>query len=117
VEFLEGEPQGYDLVVAADVLTYLGNLAPFFKAVSDACRPNGLLLFSLEYLADGEDFVLRRSGRFAHATAYVETLAGQYGFAVKAQQQTTIRKEKEQWIAGNLFCLQRKPDCTAPATP
>jgi len=117
VKFLEGKPQGYDLVVAADVLIYLGNLAPFFKAVSGACRPTGLLLFSLENHAAGEDFVLRRSGRFAHAAAYVETLAGQYGFAVKAQQQSAIRMEKEQWIAGNLFCLQRKPDCTAPAAP
>lgn len=65
-----------DLVVAADTLIYVGELAPLFAAVVRALRSGGLFAFTLETHA-GEGAVLGAKMRYAHAAAYVRgRLAG-----------------------------------------
>ena len=38
----------YDLIVAADALVYIGDLAPLFVAVETALTADGLFAFSVE---------------------------------------------------------------------
>lgn len=104
-EFLEESDERYSLFVASDVFTYLGDLTRVFAAVKGKAEPGSYFLFSTEGCA-GEDFVLRPSGRYAHARSYIETLATANGFAVEACRAEEIRKERGEWIMGDLFALR-----------
>ncbi len=74
------------MVVAADVLCYLSDLAPFLAAAGRALSPGGLLAFSNEALLPGEGgsregFLLRDSGRYAHSEEYVRACAEEVKYA------------------------------------
>ncbi len=99
----------FDLVLAADVLIYQGDLQPLFAAVAGVLATDGLFLFSIETATEenGHDYLLRPSGRFAHRPAYVEDLARHYDFEVAAHRGIPLRKEQGSWLAGMLFCLRR----------
>ncbi len=67
-------PGAFNLILAADLLVYIGDLAPLFAAVGTALAAGGLFAFSAEtYKGDG--FRLDPTMRFAHARAYVEATA------------------------------------------
>lgn len=103
--FLDDSPGRFDLVVAADVVIYFGSLGRFFATAAKAIRPGGLLAFSTErWSADG--YQLDKSGRFAHATQYVQSAAGS-AFVPCACVATTIRLEQSASLRGDLFVFRR----------
>ncbi|HEY6511948.1 MAG TPA: methyltransferase domain-containing protein, partial [Burkholderiaceae bacterium] len=72
----------YDLVAAADVFTYVGELDAVFAGVARVLLAGGLFGFSVE-VAEGEaDFVLHGSLRYAHSRRYLESLAQRHGLSV-----------------------------------
>jgi predicted TPR repeat methyltransferase len=97
----------YNLIIATDVMIYIGNLEPLFSAVSRKALPGAYFVFSVESLQE-QDFTLQPTGRYAHASAYISKLAAASGFTVLAQEQTGIRKEGETWIPGEIYILQKK---------
>jgi predicted TPR repeat methyltransferase len=105
--FLAKAAGSYDLLVAADVFVYFGDLRSFFDAAANALRPGGLFAFSTETTELG-DHRLLHSGRFAHAPAYVEAVARATGpFETRASRATTLRFEGRERVRGVLFVLQR----------
>ncbi|WP_267926148.1 tetratricopeptide repeat protein [Desulfolithobacter dissulfuricans] len=110
VAFLGNTDQRFDLLLAADVFIYLGDLQPVFAAMAASTVPGGWLLFSVEDYAAGEKkrgYVLRESGRYAHDDTYLRTLAAEHGFTVRATRTQGIRREKCGWIDGRLYVLQK----------
>ena len=99
-------PVTYDLVLAADIFVYIGDLTPVFVACAGALRPGGRLAFSTES-AGGVGFQLRASGRFAHALAYILNLAEQTGFTAEYCEAVPIRLEKGLPLPGHVFVLRR----------
>ena len=69
----QAPPAAYDIVLAADVLIYCGDLAPLFASIARRLVSGGLYAFSVE-IASGESFVLQASGRYAHPVAYIRSL-------------------------------------------
>ena len=79
-EWLEkAAPNEYDLVLAADVLVYFGDLASLFAQIARVLDAGGLYAFSIES-GTSHDFVLQPSGRYAHAADYVRRVCNQLGF-------------------------------------
>lgn len=107
LNFCRYTKQSFDLLVAADVLIYMGDLEPFFQVLPRILRPGGDLLYSLEEGEAGVDFALRPSGRYAHDPAYPERLAAAAGLRLLECRRTALRREKEQWIYGWLYMWQR----------
>jgi predicted TPR repeat methyltransferase len=102
--FLTEHPATFDLVFAADVLIYFGDLAAIFAAVAAALRPGGYFAFSTER---GEaEWTLLSSGRFAHGEAYLDRLAAPT-FALKARASTRLRQEGPNQVEGTLHILAR----------
>jgi predicted TPR repeat methyltransferase len=95
-------PAMFDLVIAADVLVYFGDLGPIFGQARRLLRPGGLFAFSIEVCRDA-DWRLQDSGRYAQSAAYIERLARQHGFTVALRADQPIRKP----IVGLLYILQR----------
>jgi predicted TPR repeat methyltransferase len=104
--FLKRSAGRFDLVVAADVLVYFGDLRPVWMAAREALRPGGLLVFSTE-LAVGESYRLQTSGRFAHSLAYVRSTTATL-YEERAWAETTIRQEAGEPVRGNCFVLHRR---------
>jgi predicted TPR repeat methyltransferase len=105
VDFLREHPTAFDLVMAADVLIYLGDLAGLFEALAGALRPGGYFAFSVEVAANG--WTVLPSGRFAHADAYVRDLAAS-GFEVLEHEVTMLRREGAGTASGGLYVMRRK---------
>jgi predicted TPR repeat methyltransferase len=80
-EFLPTQARGLDVVVAADVFVYLGDLSGVFRAVRSTLRDGGLFGFSVEAGAE-QDVVLRSTLRYAHSAAYLRKLSHDHGFVV-----------------------------------
>ena len=96
----------YDLVLAADLFIYIGNLAPVFSAVRGAMTEGGLFVFSVER-SERETFQLLDTGRYAQSKAYIHGLASEHNFSIELSEQILVRKGKEDnWVPGNLFILK-----------
>jgi predicted TPR repeat methyltransferase len=103
--FLRQCAQQYDLVVAADVFVYVGELDTVFEGVRAALRPGGVFAFSVEA---GQDtgVALRESGRYAHGEAYVRTLSTRHGFEIRELSRHAVRQDKGAGIEGYLVVLR-----------
>lgn len=104
VETLNKTGEKYDLFIAADVFVYIGNLESVFKTVLDCASGGAWFLFSVE--SGEEDYVLRKTGRYAHSEAYIRSLAKNYNFTVEICRSSELRKERQQWVMGYLFALK-----------
>lgn len=103
--FLAGQPARFDLVFAADVLVYFGDLEGLYDRAAQAIVPGGLFAVSIETMPEGRYTVLP-SGRFAHAMAYAEHVAAVH-FRVLARQAVTIRLEAGRPALGLLMVMER----------
>jgi predicted TPR repeat methyltransferase len=88
-EQLEGEA---DLVIAADVFVYVGDLAPAFTAIARALTSDGILAFTVE-TEPGEAFGLGETLRFRHSRAHVERALAAAGLDPILLQDAWARKE------------------------
>lgn len=99
-----GRISAYDLISAADVFIYVGNLVPVFAVVKNHLVNKGLFIFSIEGLDEGT-YALRQSGRYAHNTDYVHRLASEHGFKVESCDPIMVRNEKGGPIPGYVIVL------------
>lgn len=107
VQTLDQQMQRWDLLLAADVFVYLGDLAPVFIVAAQALRHGGRLLFSVEQGAT-EAYVLREAGRYAHSADYVRALANRHGFALLAEEAAVLRQNLGVDVPGWLYALQKR---------
>jgi predicted TPR repeat methyltransferase len=89
----------FDLVLAADVLVYLGRLDDVFKGVAHTLKPGGLFLFSVECCGP-QDFVLGSKNRYAHSQTYLHNLAQMNAFEVVSLIEATLRYDAGEPIHG-----------------
>jgi predicted TPR repeat methyltransferase len=108
-EHLQQTAERHDLVVAADVFVYIGELEPVFAGVARVLAAGGLFAFSVEEAGAGvERYELRPSSRYAHREAYLRELAGAHGFDVRTLARATLRHEQRVPIGGLLVLLARR---------
>lgn len=98
-------PGAYDLVVAGDVLIYLGEPAAVLDAVAGALRPAGLFAFTTERTASGCRLI--ENGRYQHADAYIEAAAVGAGYDVVRRDDFMVRFEEGEMVDGAVFVLAR----------
>ena len=106
-EILRSASDIYDIIIAADVFIYVGELDELFSEVSRVCLKGSLFAFSIES-AEGEDYVLRESGRFAHEPRYIQELADTTGFSVDLREAASIRLQEKKSLPGVVFVLKRR---------
>jgi predicted TPR repeat methyltransferase len=111
IDFLTEDLRHWGLILAADVLCYVGLLEPLFAAVHARLLPGALFLCSAEelvgpYYGNG-DWALGRQGRFSHARDYIDRVARAAGFAVRAIDAEVQRQDAGAPVAGFLIVLER----------
>ncbi len=98
---LKAHSQRWPLIVAADVLCYLGALEELLAVVHQSLEPGGWFVFSVErILPDHEGVVpgngnwaLQRQCRYAHSEDYVYEALCAAGFRVLRVDRPAIRQE------------------------
>jgi predicted TPR repeat methyltransferase len=106
VETLNKVRGAFDLLVAADVLIYTGDLSPTFEAATKALRPGGLFAFTLE-AGGGERYHLQpKTLRFTHAEPYLHRLASIHGFVEELFELRVLRVQSGEPVAGHLVVLR-----------
>jgi predicted TPR repeat methyltransferase len=96
----------WDLLCAFDALPYLGELEALFAGAARSLAPGGLFAVSTER-AEGDGFVLRGSGRYAHADAYLHRLAVP-AFEVAGYEAAPIRLEAGRPLPGGYHLFRRR---------
>jgi predicted TPR repeat methyltransferase len=100
---LVGRPGAYDLLLAADVCPYIGDLAPFLAACAPALVGGGLLAFTVERGESG--WSLGGTRRFTHAPAHVRDAAASGGWRIVSLADAELRMEAERPVAGLVVLL------------
>jgi predicted TPR repeat methyltransferase len=105
--FADMPEQRADLLSAADVLMYLGNLDSVFVIASRLLASKGLFAFSVEDADAEDDFILRQSLRYAHSETYIQGLCKRFGLDILAVSKTVIRNDGGKPVLGILFLTRR----------
>ena len=113
VDFLQtfDEPRPFDLVVATDVVPYLGPLDPLFSAAADRLAADGLFGFSTETLPDavlaGRGFMVGPAQRFHHGEGYVRERLAAQRFAILSVEAITVRMQEGEPAPGHLVVARK----------
>ncbi len=94
----------YELIIAADVLTYMGELGGVFAGVRSRLSEAGVFGFSVEDYA-GDGYTLHRHGRYAHSRAAIMGLAEACELTLVGEAEVTLRLERGEPVAGRLYLL------------
>jgi predicted TPR repeat methyltransferase len=109
IEALSGGA-GYDLLLAADTLVYLGDLTQILEAAARSLRPGGMFLFTVESKVGeskvGEGFELGPKRRWRHSELYLRQEAAKAGFEIAGLLTCAPRSEAGQPVEGFAVALQ-----------
>ena len=100
--------EGFDLVVAADVMMYVGPLPAAVGRIAACLRPGGLLAFSVEDAGGEGEVVLGETRRYAHGERHVRASLAEAGFAAVTIAAHEIRHDRGAPVAG-LVVTARRP--------
>lgn len=106
VAFLEQSDEAWDLIVATDVLPYLGDAGPLFRAARARSVAGGVFGFSTETLPardlKGRAWMVGPGHRFAHDPAYIVGALEAAGFETVEIEPAVIRAERGKPTPGHL---------------
>lgn len=102
----------FDLLVATDVLPYIGALEPLFDGIRSNATANARLVFSSETLPDesmaGASWRVTPNQRFAHSKTYLREMCARAGFSnITHFEDIVVRSEQGQPIPGYLAIADR----------
>ena len=106
VDFLVATDVAFDLILAADLFIYMGDLQNLFAASAKQMNPGALLACSIETISSPDSFVLRRTRRYAHSLTYLQSLADGHGFTVLEARPTSIRRSTAGFVDGHLLVIR-----------
>jgi len=114
LSFLSEHKDRYDAILGAATLIHFGDLRAAVDAAATSLRDLGLFIFTLFPDDASSDFAVARndrlaqSGCFSHSPAYVERLASQSGFSVRALEKVIHEYDQDNNpIPGLLVVLRR----------
>jgi predicted TPR repeat methyltransferase len=88
-----------DLVLAADAMVYVADLAPLLAEAARVLAPGGLLAFTAE-THDGEGVFLGHGLRYAHSAAYVRASVEASGLELSLLEDLSARNEDNAPVPG-----------------
>jgi predicted TPR repeat methyltransferase len=94
IAYLAATQERYELITAAEMLPYIGDLAPLFDEFLRHLQPGGVFAGTVDRLegAEGGNFLLRLNGRYAHAEGYVSALAQERGLEVLHLERIDLKR-------------------------
>lgn len=113
--YMRGRNSEFNLILAADVFVYVGDLSETFQLASAILRPGGLFAFSVEAAEDllndapqVDRYRLTPSRRYVHTLDYVRQLAAEHGFLERSAERTTLRTQAGADVRGWIVVLEEQ---------
>lgn len=103
--FLSQDHSHYQLITAADVLPYLGELDTLFATIRQRVTSQGYFIFSTEISQDAP-WRLQESARFCHHADYLNRLCRQHGLHILSSEQVIARQQNKAGLPVLLFLTQ-----------
>mmetsp|Transcript_30250 Transcript_30250/g.67633 ORF Transcript_30250/g.67633 Transcript_30250/m.67633 type:complete len:121 (+) Transcript_30250:3-365(+) len=107
----------FDVVVAADLFAYVGDLGTLFPQIFKALRPTGLFAFTVEAAEEEEaggkppplGYRLLKSGRFGFTRQYISSLVGGLGgaYEILLSRDYSPRLDAGMPTRGYLYIVQK----------
>lgn len=94
-----------DLVIAADVFVYSGDLGPVFEQAALVLKLRGLFAFSVQKAL--VDWALGADLRYSHSRTYLRALATRTGFEIETLEEASTRKDNGIDVPGLVCVLSR----------
>ena len=101
--FLQAHPATYDLITAADVLVYAGDLDGWVRSLAGALRAGGAVAASVETHDGPEPWRLLASGRYSHAVPPLVAAFEEAGLTVRSVEPAVLRKERGTAVEGTVL--------------
>jgi len=95
-----------DLIVAADVLTYIGDLEMLFKNIKNSLKIGGIFTFTVEKNSI-QPYTLQQTIRYAHSKKYLDQLIQKNQFEVLRCDNVVLRKQQNKPVEGLLISLKK----------
>lgn len=103
VTFLEAVELRWQIVVATDMVPYLGALEALFAGAARRLEPRGWFAFSTEALGEGgPDWAVLPTHRYGHAPGYLMAALAEAGFEVLAMEPIVVRYDEGRPQPGHL---------------
>jgi predicted TPR repeat methyltransferase len=100
VEALREQPEtSAELVLAADAMVYVSDLAPVFCEVKRVLTAGGLLAFTVETY-DGDGVIIGAGRRYAHGADYIRKTIGTAGLTLAHLEEASPRTEDNVPVRG-----------------
>ena len=110
VQHLQHTEDRFDLLLAADLFIYLGDLDAVMAGARRVLRHDGLFCLTIETLSADEPapkgYHLRPSLRYAHDAARLSTLALGHGLQTVEQRPVVLREDQRQPVHGAVIALR-----------
>jgi len=110
VTHLQGHPDRYDVVSAADVLEYFGDLQAPLAGAARGLKPGGWLQFTVEKANPEEaprGYRLELHGRYSHTAPYLRQVVEQQGLVMEECREVFLRTEGGNAVQGWLVTVRR----------
>lgn len=99
----------YDLVAAADVLNYVGDLGPVIGIIEAMLSPAGLVAFTLEASDGPAPYRLGEALRYAHHAPAVEAMLAGAGLRLRLRSEVVLRQDRGAPVAGHVLVAAKAP--------
>jgi predicted TPR repeat methyltransferase len=107
VEALRGKPDaGADLILAADAMVYLSDLAPLLCEVERVLAAGGLVAFTVE-THGGDDVILGEGLRYAHGAACLRASIADAGLTLSRLEALSTRTENNVPVPGLVVVAEK----------
>jgi predicted TPR repeat methyltransferase len=105
------QPASADLIVAADVLVYMGDLFPLFREAARVLEGGGLFVFTTQaHQGHGHDaagFELGVDARYAHSDDYLRAVAEDSGLSIAHFASVSTRQDRGLDVPGYVMVLAK----------
>ncbi|MCA9522683.1 MAG: methyltransferase domain-containing protein [Myxococcales bacterium] len=114
---LTSDDASVDLLVAADVLGYLGDLEAVFRQARRVLREGARFAFSVECAERVDRFALSSRRRCAYNPDYLLTLGASVGFSLGACRSAVLRREEGEAVEGLVVVFVSPDEALATRAP
>lgn len=100
-------PQSVDLIIAADVFVYVGDLNRAFANIARSLAEDGFFAFSVENHAGEDELILQPSLRYTHSEGYVRRLLADHAMEPLSLKQEAIRLDRGEPLQGLIVVAKK----------
>ena len=108
LERFENDP--LDVITAADVFVYIGNLESIFAKAKEALVFGGSFIFSTETCEECNAYQINtKTMRVRHSKEYILRLANEHGFDILSSESTWGREESDKKVNMEVYVMSPNP--------